>query len=237
MEKLPGGATGVKCPPVRGNPIGDREHDDEQQAEVLRDRREVLHERAGAHAHVVERRGDHDRQRRDVVDVVVVRRDGRIEAEHAHEILGERRGDRAERRRANDRQLRPAEEKRRQPAERLVNEDEDAARVGKRAGHFGQRQRAAQREHSARHPHAHQRQRPGQPVGDAGRRAEDPGADRRADDDGDGAPEAELSRQRRSGVSESSRSSPNGSAPAPCGERRTKIAASRRCRLPSGRAC
>ena len=66
---------------------------------------------------------------------------------------------------------------------------------GKRAGDLGERQRAAQRDDAAGDPDEKDRQRTRQPIGDAGRRSEDSRADRDADDDGDGAPEAEPARQ------------------------------------------
>ena len=103
---------------------------------------------------------------------------------------------------------RPAEEEGGQPPPPVADEDVDAARLRERARDLGERERAAEREEAARDPDRDERQGPGQLVGDAGRRAEDSGADRGADDDGDGAPEAELAlegerlgRGRRSGTS------------------------------------
>ena len=178
-------------------PDRDRDDHDEQQAEVLRDRRDVLEQRAPPNADVVEPGDDRDGERRDVVDPAVVRRDARIESEHSQQVFGERRRDRAERRRANDRQLGPAEKERRKTSPRIANEDEDAARLGECAGDLGQRERAAQRDDSAGDPDAEERKRTRQSIRDARRRSEDPRADRDADDDGDGAPQTETARKLR----------------------------------------
>ena len=64
--------------------------------------------------------------------------------------------------------------------------------AGKLPRQLGEGQRAAEREQPARDPDRHERKRTGQLVRDPGGRAEDSGADRRADQNGDGAPEAEL---------------------------------------------
>src|SRR5262249_9933990 len=96
---------------------------------------------------------------------------------------------------ADDRELRPAEEKRRQPAPRVANENVDAASLGERAGDLGERQRAAERHDAAGDPDAEERQRSWQPLRDAGRGSEDSRADRDADDDGNRAPQPELAGQ------------------------------------------
>src|SRR5207245_777195 len=134
---------------------------------VLGSRREVQNERAPPHPHVVQRRRDGDRARRDVMDVRGVRLDLGIEAERAHQVFGERRGDGPERGRADHEQLRPPEEKRGQTAERLADVDVDAPRTGEERGELRVGERAAQREQAPQAPLAEHRPRVGRAAGGA----------------------------------------------------------------------
>ena len=89
----------------------------------------------------------------------------------------------------------PAEEKTGRTAPAFAQVDVEAAGLGQRRRELGERQRAAERDGAAGHPEAEHHERIGNLAGDAGRRAEDAGADRDADDQGDRAPEAERAGQ------------------------------------------
>ncbi len=151
-RKLPGRKNGVKCPPVFGSPIDEREQNDEQEPAVFRERRRARHEGAPPDPDDVERRRENDRPRRGVTGVRVVRRHQRIVAEDPEEVLGERDGDGTDRRRANDDELRPAEEERRQPSPSFAQEDVDAAGFRERAGDLRERERTAHGEHDRPRP-------------------------------------------------------------------------------------
>jgi hypothetical protein len=77
--------------------------------------------------------------------------------------------DRAERGRADDHQLGPAEEKGSETTPPFPEEDIDPAGVGERASDFRQRQCAAHCERAADHPHDEQRRWAGQPIGETRR--------------------------------------------------------------------
>src|SRR5262249_47024766 len=94
-----------------------------------------------------------------------------------------------------DRELGPSEEEGGETSPRVPNEDVNSAGLGKGAGDFSQCESSAQRDDAAGHPNAEERQRSRQLLRDAGRRAEDAGSDRDADDDGNRAPKAEGARK------------------------------------------
>ncbi len=178
----------------------ERDGDDEQEAAVLGERRQVEDERAPPHADVVEGRGEHDGDGGDVVHPIGVRLDARIEAEDAQQILGEGGADRAERCGADEHELGPAKKKGRESAPALADEDVHPTRRGELPRQLGQGERAAESEQSARDPHRHEREWTGELVRDPGGRAKDSGADGGADQNGDGAPEAELALEGHAGM-------------------------------------
>ena len=127
------------------------------------------------------------------MDVSVVRRDARIETQHAQQVFGECRRDRTDRGGTDDRQLGPAEQKRRQSSEGISYENVNASRLRKGARHLGQRERPAHRHDAAGDPDAEHRQRSRESTRDAGGRSEDARSDRDADDHRDRAPQTEPS--------------------------------------------
>ena len=80
---------------------------------------------------------------------------GGIDADHAQEVLAEHRRDAAERRGANQDELRPSIEKRERPAPAFAQVDIHAAGLRHRRRELRERQRAAEHDQSAEHPHAH----------------------------------------------------------------------------------
>src|SRR6202171_4057803 len=122
------------------------------------------------------------------MDVSAVRGHSRIVSENANEVFGEGRGDRAERGRADEHELGPAEKKGRQPSPRLSNEDVDSAGTRKHTGDLRQRQRSAKSEDPASEPDREQRKRTSHLIRDARRRSKNSRANCRADQNGDRAP-------------------------------------------------
>ena len=120
-----------------------------------------------------------------------------IDAERPQEILAEDDGNPAERGGTNDDELGPAEQKRGRAAPALAKIRVEPTALGQSRGQFGERQRPAQGDGAAQHPQAEHHRRARHQSRDAGRRAEDAGADRDADDEGDAAPEPERARQTR----------------------------------------
>ena len=91
--------------------------------------------------------------------VAVVWRLGWIVAEDAEEVLRESDRDRAERRRANDHELRPPEEKTGESPPPFPQEHINAAGMRICARDLCESQRAAHRQRSTNDPHREQRQR------------------------------------------------------------------------------
>ena len=182
-------------------PDREREHDDERQGAVLGEGRQVLHQTAPAHTQDVERRCERDCSGSDIPSPVTVRRQRRVVAAHAQRVLGERDRDGAHRRGADHHEFRPAEQKGRQPAPPFADVDIQPASLRVHTRDLGQRERAAQRHDAACHPDHHQRKRAGKLLRDAGRRPEDAGSDGRADEHGDGTPQAKLPAEGGSGGS------------------------------------
>ncbi|AMW05513.1 hypothetical protein GEMMAAP_13255 [Gemmatimonas phototrophica] len=114
-----------------------------------------------------------------------------IDAQRAQEILGKGERDAPQRRRPDERELGPAVQEGRQPPPGFPDIDEIAARAGHGAGQFGQGERATEGKEAAHGPHRHERQGPGELVGNARRRPEDPGADGGTDQNSNGTPEPE----------------------------------------------
>ena len=76
----------------------------------------------------------------------------RVDAGDPQRVLAEDRGDAAERRRADQHQLRPAVEERDRPPPALAQVDVHAAGVGQRRGQLGDRQGAAEHDQPADAP-------------------------------------------------------------------------------------
>lgn len=101
-----------------------------------------------------------------------------------------------ESRRADDDELRPAEEEGGQSSPAFAQVDEHSAGFGIKSGEFGQSQCAAKREESAERPHRKIERLIRDFIGDACGRAKYSGAYGRAYEDGDGAQESEPSLKR-----------------------------------------
>ena len=112
--------------------------------------------------------------------------------EEVAEVFREERRDGAQRRGADDHQLRPAEEEGGEGAERLEDEGEDPARTGHRRRQLGVGQRAEEGEEAAQHPDQDEGSGRLQLGGHPGRDAEDAAPDGRADEHRHGAPETQI---------------------------------------------
>ncbi len=116
---------------------------------------------------------------------------GGVRAESAQGVGRGGDPDGAEGARADHPQLRPHEEEGGEGTERLTHEDVHAARARERRGQLRVGERPAQHHGAAHHPGKEEERDVVHALRDAGRRAEDAAADGRADEDGDGAPQAE----------------------------------------------
>ena len=123
---------------------------------------------------------EQNRSGRDVVNGISAFRGG--DAEHSQQIFGEDCCNRAERRRTNDRQFRPAEKKSRHPAEPLAQVNENSSRLRKRTCQFGICQRSCEHTYAANNPRCKEQSLVGDSRGDPGRRPENAAADRRTHD-------------------------------------------------------
>ena len=122
-----------------------------------------------------------------------------VVAERTLQVLAEHRRDGAGRRRANQHQLGPAEQKPGQPSPAFAQIDIPAAGLGERRGQLGDRQRAAQRDQPAKNPNRQHQRRIRYTGRDHRRRAEDARSDRDADDEADRGPEAQTPDELRVG--------------------------------------
>ncbi len=181
----PPGAAGVKFDPA---PLPRREGQQRQPRERSElEHRDQVHEAGGAlHPDIVQEPHHHDCRGGDVAHL------GRREGKEIAEVFGEDGGDGAERGGADDRQLGPPEEKGRERAEPLEQVGEHPARPGQRRGQLGQGQGAEQGDDAAHHPGDHDGTGFLQASRDTGGHPEDAATDGGADQNRDGAPQAQV---------------------------------------------
>ncbi len=138
--------------------------------------KDVLRDRGGTYAGVVDAgeqhdRGDSERHREPVRQVKQRKR-----------IVGECHRHRGDGARRDDEHQRPAVQKCRQRAEGLAQIDVAAAGTGTPLAQLAPAKRADQRNYATDHPRQQHQPRRAQPLGDGGGRAKDPAADDPADD-------------------------------------------------------
>ena len=126
--------------------------DQHPERQEFRRRRDVHHRRTQAHADDVGGGGEGDGGRRERSRADDVRH--RIDAERPQQVLAEHDRDAAERRRPEDDELRPAEQKRGAASPAFAKVGVEAARLRQRRRQFRERERAAERDEPAGDPDA-----------------------------------------------------------------------------------
>ena len=119
----------------------------------------------------------------------------RVDAERPEQVFAEHYGDAAERRGANQDELRPAEDKTSRPAPSFAQIGIEAARFRQRRRELRQRQRAAERDDAADDPQRDHQLGTRHLLRDSCRRSEYARADRDANHERDRTPEPKPPRQ------------------------------------------